>query len=459
MAKTTLFPYQRETVRKFEKFEGRALGALDPGLGKTICTLSYVARNWRQTLPVLIVCPAGVKYTWEDEATKHAGRRVVICESRTPPADSGFGHGAEIYVINYEILPYWVRYFQTIGINTVIIDECQNLINRATKRTKAVKKLAANVEHVIALSATPLMNRPSELWPILNILRPDIWPSFSTFAWEYCEPKMGRWGWEYKGATNLDKLHKELTDNVMVRYRKADVLKDLPSKMRAVIPCELDREGKAEYRKARDDFYMWLMQQDPGKVTSAKRAGAMGKVGYLLRLVARLKLRSVVTWANDFLANTDEKLVLFAYHTKMIEALQRRCKAKSVVISGAVTGRARAAAVEQFSKDPRTRLSINQLQAGGVGLNGFTVAATLGFSELWWRPGDFLQAADRLHRIGQVSTVFENWLVAHGTIEERLCKVLQEKQGSLSAALDGGETQHDIDVFDLLLTELEQEVR
>lgn len=458
MAKTTLFPYQRETVRKFEAFGGRALGALDPGLGKTICTLSYLARNWRETLPVVIVCPAAVKFTWEDEAVKHAGRRVVICESRTPPTDSGFGHGAEIYVINYDIIAYWVPYFRSLGIQTLVLDECQNLINRTAKRTKAVRRLASNVEHVIALSATPLMNRPSELWVILNILRPDLFPSFSTYAWEYCEPYYGKWGWEYKGATNLDQLHAILTKNLMVRYRKSDVLKDLPSKMRAVVPCELDKAGKAEYRKARDDFYTWLTQQDPGKLTSAKRAGAMGKVGYLLRLVARLKLRSVVNWANDFLANSDEKLVLFAYHTKMIEALQRRVKAKSVVISGAVTGRARSAAVEQFSKDPRTRLSINQLQAGGVGLNGFTVAATLGFSELWWRPGDFLQAADRLHRIGQVSTVWENWLVARGTIEERLCKVLQEKQSSLSAALDGGDTQHDIDVFDLLLKEVEKEL-
>ena len=455
VARTQLYSFQRQTVRAVEAFEGRAALVLDPGLGKTICTLSFLARN-PHALPAVVVCPAAVKYVWEHEAITHAGRRVVVCEGQSPPERNMLPGGADIYVVNYDILKYWVNFLRQVNPQTIIYDECQALINRGSKRTKAARKLAAEAPHVLALSGTPLMNRPAELWPTLNIVRPDLYPSFWGFAQEFCKPTKRPWGWEYKGATNLDVLHRSLLTNLMIRHRKADVLQGLPAKMREVVPCPLKGEAEEEYRKASLDFLTWLRQQDTTKFVSAKKAAAMTQIGYLLRLVAKLKFRQVAEWANAFLEDSDEKLVLFAYHKKMIQALQRRVAGKAVVIDGSVTGRARAAAVAQFQKDASTRVAICQLHAAGVGIT-LTAASTVAFTEVWWRPSDHLQAADRCHRIGQDQTVWEHWLVAPNTIEEKLCRVLEEKQGVLSAVMDGGEQTSDLDVFSRLMQVVQTE--
>lgn len=452
MARTALLGYQRETVRRTEAFNGRALIAHDPGLGKTICVLSWLARNRDIALPCLVVCPAAVKTGWRHEAITHAGRRVFICETTEPPDEQGFSPGAEIYVINYDILRYWVSWFRKIGLQTIVFDECQALANRKSKRTRAARTLSRGIPHVLMTSGTPLLNRPVELWPALNILYPEQFGGFTEFAHEFCKPEKKQWGWVFNGAENLDVLHQRLTETCLIRYRKADVLKDLPPKTRHIIPMELDETSRKEYNHANSEFLIWLTQIDPGKAMSAARAPAMAKVGYLLRLIAKLKMRSVVRWANTFLRDyPDEKIVLFAYHREAIRVLQKWVKAKSVIISGSVTGRKREASREQFMKDRATRVSINQLQAGGVGLNGYTVACHMAFCETWWRPGDFRQAADRLHRIGQFRPVTENWLIVPNTIEERLCEVLQQKQGTLSAVLDGDPLRERLDVFDKLL--------
>lgn len=451
MSRTELKPYQRASVRRIEEWGGRALVTLEQGLGKTIVNLSFMARNPDLT-PTIVVCPANVKYVWEQQAVEHARRRAVVCEGQKPPKISKrLSSDATLYVINFDILDYWVKWLRSLNPQLVIIDESQALANRGTRRTKAVRRLCAGVPSVIANSGTPLLNRPRELWPTLNIVRPDLYPDFFSFAQRHCNPQKKPWGWEYNGATNLDELHANLSANMMIRYRKSDVMQELPPKVREVVPMSLS--DPAEYRKACDDFLTWLRQQDAARYDTARKAEAMTKIGYLLRLLAKLKLPAVVDWANNFIENTDEKLVLFAYHRDMVGELANRCNTKSVVIDGSVTGRARATAVEQFQKDPRTRLSINNLHAGGVGIT-LTAASTVAFAEMWWRSGDFLQAEDRLHRIGQKGTVFVNYLITPGTVEDDLCRIVQKKQEVISKTLDGGATADDLDVFNLLMKKL-----
>lgn len=456
MPKTSLLPYQRRAVREVEGFDMRALICMDPGLGKTIVSLSSLARNREIAMPAVVVCPAVAKYVWESEAKQHCGWPVTICEGMEPPKQ-GLQDTSGLVVINYDILKGWVRYLRDLNPQTIIFDECQNLVNRQRQRTRAARALAATVPCVFALSGTPLMNRPAELWPVLNILRPDLYPAFWPFAHRYCAPKRRPWGWEYKGAARLDELNAELRQNLMLRYRKSEVLKELPPKFRATVACPLTGDARAEYRKASTDFMSWLRQQDAIAAAGASRAPAMTMIGHLLQLVARLKFPLVVNWANQFLIDKPgEKLILFGYHRKMIEALQRRVKAKSVVIYGGVTGRARQAAIQQFQTDKRTRVAINQLQAGGVAAT-MTAATNVAFTQLWWRPGDFVQAGDRIHRIGQTQTTYEHWLICPGTIEEKLCKVLEEKQAVLSAVLDGGSQDTDLDVYTRLMLKIRDE--
>lgn len=238
----------------------------------------------------------------------------------------------------------------------------------------------------------------------------------------------------------------------MVRRLKKDVLKDLPEKMRCVVPVEIS--DRKEYEKARDDFAGWLKSVQPDRVQSALRAQQITQIGYLLRLTAKLKLRSVVEWCNNFLEGSDEKLVVFGVHTKMIEALDRRLNGgKHVVVDGSVTGRLRKAACDQFQRDPKTRVLIGNIKAAGVGLT-LTAASTVAFAELFWTPGAMTQAEDRCHRIGTTQTVWAYYLTAAGTIEERLAKAIQEKQRVIRATLDGGTMEDDLSILDQLLAEL-----
>ncbi len=149
-------------------------------------------------------------------------------------------------------------------------------------------------------------------------------------------------------------------------------------------------------------------------------------------------------------------MVVAAVHRKMIEALNRRLNGgKHVIIDGSVTGRTRKAAVDQFQSDPDTRVLIGNIKAAGVGIT-LTAASNVAFAELAWSPGAVMQMEDRCHRIGAKDTVWAHYLVAHGTIEERLARILQQKQEVIRVTLDGGKAVDDLTVFDQLMSEIQR---
>lgn len=456
-SKLELFPYQKEGVIKIEHFNGRVLLADDQGLGKTIQALDALKRNpdW---LPVLIVCPVSVKYQWRSEALKHFKLQSSICEGRKPPKhyQQKFHTQSPLMIINYEILTYWVKYLKKLNFKTIIYDESQNLRNPKTLKTKAAKSISVNANQIMCLSGTPLVNKTSELWPTLNILWPKSYNSFWSYAQRFCNPRFIFGHWDYTGASNLPELNKQLLQKGMIRRKKEDVLKDLPPKIRKIIPCELS--DPKEYQEASTDFISWIRKNKGHKIQSTLRAEKLVRVGELLRLVAKLKMKYVVNWANSFLEETDEKLILFAYHKAAIKILQKYVKAKHVTVDGSVTGKKRGLAVEQFQNDPKTRLFLGNIKAAGIGIN-LTAASTVGVVELYWVPGDMLQLEDRPHRIGQLNTVWINYLIAKNTIEEDLCKILQKKQKVISAVLDGGSNPKDLNLYNELLQVIERKIK
>jgi len=400
-----------------------------------------------------VVCPASVKWQWEREARRILGRvRIVVLEGRS--TKGVHLNGVDLIIVNYDILKDWVLKLQLLKPKTVILDEVQATGNR-TQKTAASRALCYRVPYVLGLSGTPLLNRPWELFNSLNIIRPDVFRNRFEFGHRYCDPKQTPWGWQYKGASHLDELHKILTENLMVRRRKEDVLPDLPAKVRRVITLPLRDEE--EYQQASTDFLRWLAEKKPTRVVKAIKAQALVKVGYLLQLAARLKIRYAVEWINQFLEDTDEKLVIYAIHKQAIKALARTCKAKSVIIDGSVTGRKRLELVERFRKDRSIRLMIGNIRAAGTGIDGLQVASNVVFFELPWQPGAVLQAEDRIYRIGTTKEAWIWFMVAKDTIEVKLCKLLQQKQEILSSVLDGGEMVGDFDVFNKLIRQLARE--
>lgn len=448
------YPHQTETLRVIDQFNGRNLVALDMGLGKTSTSLRWAKQN--NAWPCVVVCPATVKYNWEAEALHFIDVRASMCESQTPPRlTSNFSIRPQLLIINYDILQHWKEYIRVLDPKMFILDECQNLSNPETYRTEAMQDLALapNVEHILALSGTPLLNRPIELWVVLNLLWPNEFPSRWSYAQEFCNPRMTPWGMDYTGSANLDRLHKLLIEHGMIRFRKEDVLKDLPPKIWNTIPLQLSDPD--EYHEANNDFLNWMKKTMAHKARKAAKAEKVTKVSYLLQLIARLKLRGVVDWANNFLAeNPQDKLIMFGIHQKLLRVLERRIEAKSVTVDGNIVGRNRQAAFDQFQKDQSTRVIIGST-AAGVGAN-LTAAADIGIAQFPWRPGDLSQWIGRAHRIGQKRRVHANFLVAADTIEVDQCKLLYRKQKTLSAVLDGGDTPEDVDIYSELLRVIER---
>ena len=449
---TKPYPYQLEIVNRICRFNGRALVSLDMGCGKTLVALLYAKRIGAR--PVVVVCPASVKWHWQREAAKHVGMRAEVLEGMSPDRNGGLSPRAPIIVLNYDILGPWLPHLRELNPQLVVIDESQALQDLRTQRTKNTRELCQGVPNVLALSGTPIINRPKEIWPTLNILRSDLYPSFWKFGFKFCAPKRTFWGWDFRGASNLDELRKGLKRFVMIRKRKEEVLKDLPKFRRIVVPMEI--RNRPKYDQAQDDFLGWLAKYDPAKLNSAMRAKRLVQLGYLKRLAARLKMRNVLEWVDDFLADTDDKLVVFAVHRKIIKRLRDRYAGMAVVVDGSVTGRTRQLAIDQFQKFKKKRMLIGQGKAAGTGI-GLTAATATAFVELAWNPGTHTQAEARTLRIGQDRPVTYWYLVARDTIEEKLLKISQDKQKVLTAAMDGGKGE-DFDVFDRLCEALKESI-
>lgn len=441
--KRELFPYQKEGVAFVHHKKGRALIGDEMGLGKTIQALAFLQLH-SELRPAVIICPASLKLNWEKEikATMTQKCKIQILEGQSPYRLHG-----DIIIINYDILQYWVKDLLIFSPKIIIADECHTFKNNNTQRTKAVKLLAKPVPHFIALSGTPIVNRPIEIYNALSIINSSVIPGFWEFTRRYCGAKHNGYGWDFNGATNTDELHKLLTETIMIRRKKADVLKDLPDKVRSFVPMTLS--NIQEYNAIERDVIGYL-RQVKGKEAAEKASNAeiMVKMEMLKQAAVRGKLNAAIDWIEEFL-ESDEKLVVFAVHKFVIDELMQRFSGKVVKIDGSVSITDRNQAVEQFQNNPQIKLFVGNIQAAGVGLT-LTAASNVAFLELPWTPGELQQAEDRCHRIGQKFTVNVHMLLAAETIEEDIAEILDKKRKVLDAVLDGRVTRQESLLIELM---------
>lgn len=446
---TTLLPFQYEGARSIHRFGGVALLADEMGLGKTLQAL-YYCWKMKRLRPVVVVCPASLKINWMREAMQHLGLASEILHGRKPAKNPWREH-APILIVNYDILAWWKDYLVGLSPQVIIWDEAHYIQSREAKRYKALKALIeeARIPHRIAISGTPLTNRPKELWTTLHLLHPEVFPSFITFGFEYCKPCLIRGRWEFEGARNLNKLHALLGELCMIRRLKKDVAQQLPAKVRRVIPLELEGPAWKEYCYASEHFIAWIRRTHPARLHKVKKAPHLARIGYLLRLTQKLKRFMVREWIENFHASSDEKLMVFSTSTKVLHWLQVQFP-DSVIINGEVTGQHRQHAVDLFNRSPRVRNAFCDPKAAGVGLNMVSSSNVL-YYDFPWAPGTVKQGEDRVHRLGQTKTCTTWFLPVRGTVEEKLCDLLHSKQGILDEVLDGKEVSTDFDIFQELL--------
>lgn len=427
--KGELYPFQKEGIAWIETHNGRALIADEMGLGKTIQAIGWLSMH--PTLhPVVIVCPASIKLNWAKEITKWTDEKDIAILSGTTSRTVK----EKIIIVNYDILFDWLSVLKIANPQVLILDEIHYIKSNSAKRTKATKLLAKGVRNIIALSGTPIINRPIEAFNALKILKPDLFPDYWYFTKRYCNRKHNGFGWVVSGHANENELHHKLVSTVMIRRLKKDVLKELPDKIYSHVPMELS--NSKEYAEAEKDFIEFVRQtKGDDAAVRASSAEAFTKIEVLKQLSAKGKLKYAIEWIQDFL-EVDGKLVVFATHRFVIDAIMKEFQKVAVKIDGSTSMEERQMAVDRFQTDESVKLFVGNVKAAGVGIT-LTASSNVAFIELPWTPGELDQATDRCHRISQKDTVNVYYLLAKDTIDYQLAKIIDMKRRVTNAVLDG----------------------
>lgn len=426
-------PYQKAGVEFLELAEGRGIVADQMGLGKTLQSLAYLQLH-PEARPAIIVVPASLKINWQREIDKWMSTQERVDILSGTKAYPQAIENASIIIINYDILPHWVGTLLSVDPQVLIADEAHYCKNAKAKRSKAVKELAGQIDRVILLTGTPITNRPLELFPLLNMVDPQAWPNFFTYAKRYCDAHQTRFGWDFGGASNLDELHQKIKPYV-IRRAKEQVLKELPAKRRATITIEMDDKSRREYDR--------LMIEAKTAIEKARESGESLGAEHLALIekskqaAVKGKMKAALEWISDFI-ESGQKLIVFTTHTFAVSELMQAFGEQAVKVTGEDSQPERQQAVDRFQNDDSIRLFVGNIKAAGVGLT-LTAASDVAFLELAWTPGDHEQAEDRAHRIGQESNVTAWYLLAENTIDEKIFNLLEMKRQVVDKVTDGKE--------------------
>ena len=459
-----LLNFQKEGLDFLMKSSGNALLADEMGLGKTVQTLSYVATE-KQTFPVLVVAPLVTLNNWEREIEKFLkkkSRNGRLIESESPSVTLiRTGKKKElpktdIYVINYELL--FKRYddLANVGIKTVVCDEVHNLRSKTTQKYKSIKKLAAlpSISYRIGLSGTPIYNRGSEIWPIIDILKPGLLGSFKEFCEYFCyvNEKGKAIVLENKRAS----LRNELQKHVMLRRKKSDVLKELKDKVRykEVIAADTDY-----YVEELDKIWKRLEEEQKEADSEFSKSASYHRAIQSERQIAGLaKLPHVINFVKNIM-EIEESVVVFCHHKVIHKLLHESLQEFSPVsIIGGQSDAMRQDQIDKFQKG-ESKLMIAGIRAGNVGIN-LTRAKYVIFAELDWSPAIHRQAEDRLHRIGQKNTVFAYYLIGNGTLDDHVANVLVDKSYEIDEIMDENvDNFENKDKAELILAQIQDKIR
>ncbi len=466
-----LFKHQEEGIA-FLQEKGRAILADEMGLGKTRQAI-LAAGTWPTT--TLVVCPASLKLNWKREIEAVYPEDIVTVISGGKLGDEGFHliYTAAWLVINYDILKKHLDWILPViekgEIGTVILDEAHYIKGKKTDRAEAALEICAKAAQVYALTGTPIMNRPIELFNILKAIRHPLSKARTTFVKKFCGGQLRalvqdlqtgrRWFVDPKrtfmfrkqphkyrvftytdedGAQRLPELRGEIQD-VFLRRLKKDVL-DLPPKIISYVTTELSLEWRKAYVTAWDRYLEWIEAhpsetRDIEKITSAQQLIEVGKLKQVCSLSKVSQICDDVQNAID----QEQKVIIFTQYRDTVWNLSAELDIRKVgwvKLTGDDDAQARQAAVDAFQTDPEKKVFIANIQAGGVGIT-LTAASIVMFADMDWSPKVNEQAEDRAHRIGQQGTVNIYYYVAEDTIEQDIVKMLAEKSDIIGKVVDG----------------------
>lgn len=444
-----LRPYQQDGFAWLAFLWEHRLGGIladDMGLGKTLQCLALITHARQRDPaagPFLIVAPTSVVANWAAEAARFAPDLKVVPVSGTMARlGQGLGElaaGADAVVTSYTLLRMDFASYAGLGWSGLLLDEAQQAKNRQSKVYQCARRLAAPVK--VAITGTPMENNLTELWSLLSITAPGLFPSPDRFRDYYARPV------ERQGDTErLAQLQRRVKPLIR-RRTKEQVAADLPAKQEQVLEVELH----PQHRKA----YQTRLQRERQKVLGL--IGDMNSHRFTifrsLTVLRQLSLHAgLVDQAHASLASAKidtllEKLhevtggghraLVFSQFTGFLGKVRDRLDAEGIpycYLDGSTRDRA---AVVQCFKDGAAPVFLISLKAGGFGLN-LTEADYCFLLDPWWNPATEAQAVDRTHRIGQTRSVMVYRLVSKDTIEEKVMALKARKARLFSSVMDDG---------------------
>ena len=411
-----LYDFQKEGINFGINHHCRFLLADEMGVGKTIQAIS-LAYIYRDSWPVLIVCPGSMKYLWKGEIRAWLGlkeHRINIINS----SKQRLSVEAYFYIISYDLVKNMLKKLKQMTFDFVILDEAHSIKNKDSLRAKNILPIAVRAKRLILMTGTPLLAKPFEGYPLLYALRPDLFCYFKKFAYRYCNPQPTPFGYNWSGTSNTKELHWILS-TLMVRRLKRDVLNRLPPKRRQKIFIKTNLNVIEEIKNTR---------------------GVKGRKGTLdaYTLTSKAKIEGVVEYITDLL-EADEKFIVFAYHYEMLSRLEELMKEKNVEyirIDGSTKQDKRYDYVNNFQQNEKCKVAILSIIAASTGIT-LTSAHMVIFAELTWTPSIMIQAEDRAHRIGQKSDFVDiKYLYGPETLDDFILDQLQRKLTIVSTTLD-----------------------
>lgn len=446
-----LFDFQKDAITTIvgRGTKSSYLG-YEMGLGKTIIAIETAKK--RKVKRLLILCPAIGRLTWEKELKRWWPEMPVTVVTGWQDMVKLSGEGVFVLAYSSISMSKTGGYDYTAALKKIIdarpmdmtvLDEAHALKNPGAIRTKSVlHTLKPGLGWCLPMSGTPAPNHAGELYPILKTIFPDaITDQFTgrvlnRFEYEarYCNVVDkwfgGRSVRTIDGSKNLPDLRQRLA-SFFLRKRKKDVLKELPDMMFDSFPiaAPFAPAGHTNWAKMDDDEFLKTLS-----------SGVEPHVATIRRELGEAKVEGAVEAVEDYLDNCTRKALVFAHHTNVIDGLMKGLADRNPVrIDGRDNPAARQKAIDTFLTNDKCRVFVGQIQAAGTTITLVGPQCDVSdvfFVEADFSPGNNVQAASRIHRIGQKNAVQVWFLTAHGTFDDRIADILARKSRDFKVLFD-----------------------
>ncbi|WP_294186314.1 DEAD/DEAH box helicase [uncultured Clostridium sp.] len=426
--------YQRIGYNWLRTIEDLGFGGIladDMGLGKTIQTITLLLS--KQGKKSLIITPTSVLYNWKNEFEKFAeGLKVGIIhgglKERSRIIDNYKDY--DVLLTTYGTLRRDLNLYEDKNFDFCIIDEGQNIKNKASKISEAVKSIKANTK--IALTGTPIENNLLELWSIFDFIMPMYLFSVEKFKEKFMKGN----------DEELEEL-KELISPFILRRLKEEVLDELPEKIEKEYIIPMASKQRQVYNSYMREVKKKLKENKDNKILIFSFLTKLRQLCLDPSLLIEdfkeesSKIKAIEEIVEEALEG-NKKIIIFSQFTSALNKIGNKLKSnntKYLYLDGSINAKERLRLAEEFNEG-NTNIFLISLKAGGVGLN-LTSANIVVHFDPWWNPAAENQATDRAYRIGQKNIVEVIKLISKDTIEEKIIRLQEEKKELISKVIDG----------------------